>query len=142
MSTLFNIENVQFLNFKDLEKDLRLYMLSCHRYGVGLFFQILLTIFFLNFHFCLPYRFDTQRGISTNVQDNLVSKISENWIALENVRIRSYSDPYFSRIVPHLDWIRRDAEYLSVLSSNAEKCGKNADQNNSEYGHFLRSDSH
>ena len=28
--------------------------------------------------------------------------------------------------------------YLSVFSPNAGKCGKNADQNNSEYGHFLR----
>ena len=26
----------------------------------------------------------------------------------------------------------------SVFSLNARKCGKNADQNNSEYGHFLR----
>ena len=26
-----------------------------------------------------------------------------------------------------------------VFSPNAGKCGKNADQNNSEYGHFLRS---
>ena len=30
-------------------------------------------------------------------------------------------------------------EYLSVFSLNVGKCGKNADQNNSEYGHFLRS---
>ena len=30
-------------------------------------------------------------------------------------------------------------KYLSVFSPNAGKCGKNADQNNSEYGHFLRS---
>ena len=29
--------------------------------------------------------------------------------------------------------------YLSVFSPNAGKCGKNADQNNSEYGQFLRS---
>ena len=28
--------------------------------------------------------------------------------------------------------------YLSVLSPNAGKSGKNADQNNSEYGLFLR----
>ena len=31
--------------------------------------------------------------------------------------------------------------YLSVFSPNAGKCGKNVDQNNSEYGHFLRSGS-
>ena len=35
------------------------------------------------------------------------------------------------RIFRHLDWIRRDTPYLSVFSSNAGKCGKNADQNNS-----------
>ena len=29
--------------------------------------------------------------------------------------------------------------YYSVFRPNAGKCGKNADQNNSEYGHFLRS---
>ena len=29
--------------------------------------------------------------------------------------------------------------YLSVFSPNAEKSGKNTDQNDSEYGHFLRS---
>ena len=39
-------------------------------------------------------------------------------------------------IFPHSDWIRRDASYLSVFSPNAGK----ADQNNSEYGQFLRSD--
>ena len=39
---------------------------------------------------------------------------------------------------PHLDGIRRDTEYLRVLNPNAGKCGRNADQNNSKYGHFLR----
>ena len=34
----------------------------------------------------------------------------------------------FSHIFPHLEWI---------FSPNAEKCRKNADQSNSEYGHFL-----
>ena len=51
-------------------------------------------------------------------------------------RVRSYSGPHFSRIFPHSDWIPR--EYLSVFNPNAA----NADQNNSEYGHFLRSESH
>ena len=37
------------------------------------------------------------------------------------------------RIFPHLDWI--DTPCLSVFSPNAG----NADQNNSEYGHFSRS---
>ena len=40
----------------------------------------------------------------------------------KSVHIRSYS-----------------SQYLSVSSPNAGKCGKNADQNNSEYKHFLRS---
>ena len=39
---------------------------------------------------------------------------------------------FLVRIFPHLDWIRRD---LSLFSPNAE----NTDQNNSKYGHFLRS---
>ena len=59
---------------------------------------------------------------------------SLKWICIWN-----YSDPYFSRIRPHSDWIQRDAEYLSVFSPNAGKCGKNVGQNNSEYGHLLRS---
>ena len=45
------------------------------------------------------------------------------------VRIRSYFGPHFCCI-----W----TEY-GKIRSNAGKCGKNADQNNSEYGHFLRS---
>ena len=53
---------------------------------------------------------------------------------------RSYSGPHFSHIFPHSDWIWRDTEYISVFSPNAEKCEKNADQNNSEYGLFLRSE--
>ena len=36
------------------------------------------------------------------------------------------------RIFPHSDWIQTDTEYLSL---NVGKYG----QNNSEYGHFLRS---
>ena len=47
---------------------------------------------------------------------------------VKSVRIRSYSRPYFFRIFPR--------SCLSVFSPNAENCGKNVDQNNSEYGHF------
>ena len=46
-----------------------------------------------------------------------------------SVRIWGYSGPHFSRIFPHSDWIRRD--------TNVGKCGKNTDQNDSEYRHFL-----
>ena len=52
---------------------------------------------------------------------------------VKSVRIRSYSGLHFSHSFLHLDWIRRDTKYLSVFSPNAGKCGKNADQNNSEY---------
>ena len=48
---------------------------------------------------------------------------------VKRVRIWSYSGPHFSRIFP-----------VSVFSPNAGKRGKNADQNNFEYEHFLRSD--
>ena len=67
------------------------------------------------------------------------SSILEFYYCVKRVRIRSYSGPHFSRIFPHSDWIRRDTPYLSVLSSNVEKCGRYADQNNSEHGFFLRS---
>ena len=49
--------------------------------------------------------------------------------------------PHFSRIFPLSDWIRRDTGYLLVFSPNAGKCGKNADQSNSEYWLFLLSGS-
>ena len=58
---------------------------------------------------------------------------------VKSVCTGSYSGPHFSRIFPHWDWIRKDTEYLSIFSPNAGKCGKNVDQDNSEYGHFLRS---
>ena len=64
---------------------------------------------------------------------------SANSHCVKSVRIQSYSGLHFSHIFPHSDWIRSDTEYLSVFSSNAAKCGKNADQNNSKYGHFLYS---
>ena len=42
---------------------------------------------------------------------------------VKNVRIRSYSGPHFS-----------------AFGLNTERYGVDADQNNSEYGHFLRSE--
>ena len=59
---------------------------------------------------------------------------------VKGVRIRSYFGPHFSGIFRHSDLIRRNTQYLSVFGPNAGKSGKNADQNNSEYGLFLRSD--
>ena len=55
---------------------------------------------------------------------------------VKSVLIRSYCGPHLSHISPYSDLIRRDT---SVFSLNAGKCEKNADQNNSEYGPFLRS---
>ena len=57
---------------------------------------------------------------------------------MKSVRIRRFSGLYFPAFgLPHLDWIRRDTEYLSVSSPNAAvRMQENADQKNSEYGHF------
>ena len=41
------------------------------------------------------------------------------------------------RIFPAFSRIRTEYGYLSLFSLNAGKCRKNADQNNSEYGHIL-----
>ena len=57
---------------------------------------------------------------------------------VKRVRIRSYPGTHFSRIFPQSSWIRKDTGYLSIFSSNAQKCRKNANHNNSEQGHFLR----
>ena len=59
----------------------------------------------------------------------------QRWVKC--VRIWSYSGPHFSRVLSHKDWIRKDTKYLSVFNPNVGKCGKNVDQNNSEYVHFL-----
>ena len=40
------------------------------------------------------------------------------------------------RIFQHLDWIRKDTDSISMYSVRMRE---NADQNNSEYGYFLRS---
>ena len=57
---------------------------------------------------------------------------------VKSVHIRSYSGPHFSRIFPHLDWIRRDVSLR--FQSECRKMWENADQNNSEYWHFLCSE--
>ena len=56
-------------------------------------------------------------------------------ISPHSVRIRENTGKMRTRITPNTDTL-----CLSVFSPNAGKCGKNADQNNSEYGHFLRSE--
>ena len=53
-------------------------------------------------------------------------------ISPHSVRIRENTGKMRTRITPNTDTL-----CLSVFSPNAGKCGKNADQNNSEYGHFF-----
>ena len=40
--------------------------------------------------------------------------------------------------LPTFSSLRTKCPCLELFSPNAGKCGKNADQNNFEYGHFLR----
>ena len=68
-----------------------------------------------------------------------VIKLWNHNLCGKSVRIWSYFGPHFPCIFPHSDWMRRDMEGLSVFILNDGKCGKNADQKNSKYGHFLRS---
>ena len=52
-----------------------------------------------------------------------------------------YWELFWAAFFPHFPKFGLNTEkyYLSVFSPNVRKCGKNADQNTSEYGHFLRS---
>ena len=58
----------------------------------------------------------------------------------KNWRFEKISLAFIAHIFPTLSRIQTEyGETLSIYSPNAEKCGKNSDQNNSKYGHFLRS---
>ena len=86
-----------------------------------------------------------QRSMMDNFSENtqpltIFAKKTYHRHCVKSVRIRSYSGPHFSRIFTHSDWIRKDTPSLSVFSLNSGKCEENADQNNSEYRHFLRSE--
>ena len=59
-----------------------------------------------------------------NIKDFDYGCIINRIYCIKNVHIWSYSGPHFSRIFPHSDWTRRDKEYLSVFSLNAENTGK------------------
>ena len=61
------------------------------------------------------------------------------WLKVPLCKKCPYSELFWSVFFTHSDWLRRNTMYHSVVNLNAGKCGKNADQNNSEYGHFLRS---
>ena len=55
-----------------------------------------------------------------------------NLDCVKNVRIRSYSGPHFPAFALNKGVILR-------ISPNSVQMPENADQNNSEYGHILRS---
>ena len=50
-----------------------------------------------------------------------------------------YLELFWPAFFLHFPAFRLNTKYLSVFSPNARKYGKNANQNNFEYGHFLRS---
>ena len=50
---------------------------------------------------------------------------------MKSVQIRNFSGPYFPAFGLNTEKYRRNTSYLSVLCPNA-------DQKNSEYGHFSR----
>ena len=66
-----------------------------------------------------------------------MSKVTQKGMKVELTTLRKkspYLGLFWSAFFPHFP-----AFGLSVFSPNAGKCRKNADQNNSEYGNFLRS---
>ena len=67
------------------------------------------------------------RKICWNKQPPIFFLFKNHLLCVKNVRIRSYSGPYFPRIFQHSDWIR----------SECGKMPKNADQSNSEHGHLI-----
>ena len=68
-----------------------------------------------------------------------LSSISKNKkLTLVSLRKKCpYSEFLWSAFFQHFPAFGLNTEYLSVFSPNAGKCGKSADQKNSEYGHFL-----
>ena len=100
------------------------------------------------FIFCAVYHGEddpTNHPVFDNRPIRSMKYKTEKWQIFQNnckttLRKKNpYSELFWSvffRMFPHSDWIRRDTEYLSVFSPNAGKCGKNADQNNSECGDF------
>ena len=50
-----------------------------------------------------------------------------------------YSESFWSAFFPHFPAFGLNTERCGVFSPNSGKCWKNADLNNSEHGHFLRS---
>ena len=92
------------------------------------------SVFPSHLEIILGWLLDASLLVVSNQGQKIAKKWS--WQCVKGVHTRSYSGPHFSRIFPHSDWIRIDT---LRIQSNAGKCGKNADQNNSKYGHFLRS---
>ena len=83
--------------------------------------------------------YEKEKYLKNSTSRKKVRKKRKRKHGVKRVRIRSYSGPYLAQIFLHSDCIRRDTE-KHVFSPNAGKSGKNADQNNSEYGLFLHSE--
>ena len=70
--------------------------------------------------------------------------VKYDWHVFFHLNIMTWKVPVFWVILvlifPHSDWIGRDTPYLSVsISPYSVQMRENADQSNSEWGHFLRS---
>ena len=111
-------------------------------YQNTLLYTLLLMFLKSSKAFSVYLRLKAVNLFSRNVQSKCLARSSVCfWVVLgithsvKSVRIRCYSGPHFSCILPHSHWIRS----LSVFSPNVTKCEKNADENNIEYEHFLRS---
>ena len=94
------------------------------------FYQNLVVLLFITLSWRRPQSYTNQ-------------SIDLLWFLYDTVlRIRCQKKTYVQGlynprvIFPHLNWTWRDTSYLSVFSSNAV----NADQINSEYGYFSRSE--
>ena len=75
------------------------------------------------------------------MQNNIPTKIKipNNNDGDQCVKKCPYSELFWSAFFSHFPAFGLNLDRYSVFSLNAGKCGKNVDQNNSEYGYFLRS---
>ena len=100
---------------------------TSEKYKKDLVFLVIKILKHITNHFLLLERLPLQQPIPFKVNASLY--------CVKSVRIRSYCGPHFSRIFPYLDWM-----WVSLrIQSEYGKMRENTDQNNSKYGHFLRS---
>ena len=95
-------------------------------------FLLILGIFF-------SQKFITEQFSCNFCRENLLSTLLIVSLDLQNFTIFQ-SEQNNLNLIFDIFWSAFfGPEYLSVFSPNEEKSGKNVDQNNSEYGLFLRS---